>query len=141
MNKFIPIIIITLLLAGVSGYFLLSGNYFKPSAGPGQPPASSGQPPQQPPAGGGETNKEPEEKTVTIQNFSFNPADTTVKVGTIVTWENKDSVAHTVTSQGNFDSGTLAKGQAFSYKFEKVGEFNYHCVPHPYMKARVTVVP
>jgi plastocyanin len=68
---------------------------------------------------------------VTIQNFSFNPGDITVKVGTTVTWTNQDNVTHTVTSDtGIFDSGDLGNGATFSYTFTKAGVFPYHCTPH-----------
>jgi len=76
--------------------------------------------------------------SVTIQNFSFTPADIKVKVGDKVTWTNQDSVSHTVTAAG-FDSGILNQGQSFSQTFNETGEFNYHCSPHQSMKGTVTV--
>ena len=45
---------------------------------------------------------------VAITGFAFSPAALTVKAGTTVTWTNKDSDAHTVTSQGS--GGPLAIG-------------------------------
>src|SRR5579864_3398884 len=47
--------------------------------------------------------------SVTIQNFAFSPAVLKVALGATVTWTNKDSVAHTVTSDTNAwtDSGPL----------------------------------
>ena len=41
-----------------------------------------------------------------ISVFAFSPATLTVKVGTTVTWTNKDSVPHTITS----DSGAFSSG-------------------------------
>ena len=35
---------------------------------------------------------------VEIINFAYQPSDITIKVGDTVTWTNKDSVGHTVTS-------------------------------------------
>ena len=64
----------------------------------------------------------------------------TVKVGTTVTWVNEDSQAHTVTDVGlGFDSGLLSKGDTWSYTFTEVGEFEYFCTPHPWMRAKVIV--
>ena len=78
---------------------------------------------------------------VTIQNFAFTPATLTVAPGTKVVWTNKDSVAHTVTSDNGAwpDSGSLATGQSFTVTFGKPGTYPYHCSIHPYMKASVVV--
>lgn len=64
-----------------------------------------------------------------------------VPLGTTVTWTNNDpGVPHTVTAaDGLFDSGILATGDTFSYTFNQVGQFNYLCTPHPWMKARILV--
>jgi len=79
--------------------------------------------------------------SVTIQNFAFSPAVIKVAVGTTVTWTNKDSVAHTVTSDTNAwaDSGPLATDKTFSFTFDKTGVFAYHCSIHPMMTAQVVV--
>ncbi len=37
-------------------------------------------------------------KAVTIDNFSFSPADITVPAGTTLTWTNRDDIPHTVPS-------------------------------------------
>jgi plastocyanin len=81
---------------------------------------------------------------VTIMNFAFAPAALTVKAGTTVTWTNKDSDAHTVTSQGSggpLGSAALATGQSYSYTFAKPGTYSYLCTIHPFMTATVTVTP
>jgi nitrite reductase (NO-forming) len=77
---------------------------------------------------------------------SEDPADysvnvLTVKVGTTVTWSNDDAgQMHTVTSvDGEFDSGFLDTGASWSYTFDEVGEFEYYCLPHPWMRAKVVV--
>lgn len=70
-----------------------------------------------------------------------------------VTWTNTDSVMHSVTSDtdhvdvisGKFDStehlGTLiGQDQTFSFTFVKVGQYYYHCSPHPYMQGMVEIV-
>lgn len=79
--------------------------------------------------------------SVTIQNFAFSPAHITVKKGTTVTWTNQDSAGHNVVSNqsGGPKSGTLEKGQSFSFKFDTVGTFDYICSIHPSMKGTVTV--
>ena len=71
---------------------------------------------------------------------SFSPNPVEVKVGETVTWINDDSGRHTVTSKnGVFDSGMMGKGQSFSYTFDKAGEYQYFCQPHPNMVGTVVV--
>jgi plastocyanin len=79
---------------------------------------------------------------VTIQNFAFNPATITVKVGTAVTWTNKDADTHTVSSpDGPLHSPTLQTGAVFTYTFTTPGSYHYLCTIHPFMTATVTVTP
>lgn len=80
--------------------------------------------------------------SVTIKNFAFSPANITVKKGTTVTWVNQDSTAHTVTEndgQTGPDSDTMANGQSYSFTFNTVGTFKYHCTFHAEMLGQVTV--
>jgi plastocyanin len=79
---------------------------------------------------------------VTIQNYSFTPADITVKQGTTVTWTNKDSVAHTVTEtdgQTGPSSSDVNPGATYTFTFSKAGTYHYHCSIHPEMVGTVTV--
>ena len=77
---------------------------------------------------------------VSIQGFAFSPSSISVPVGTTVTWTNKDSVTHTVTSDtGAFASGNLAPGKTFSFTFNQAGTFAYHCNIHTYMHGTVVV--
>lgn len=80
--------------------------------------------------------------SVVIENFAFSPSNITVKKGTTVSWTNKDSTAHTVTendSQTGPDSGNLANGKSYSFTYNAVGTFKYHCSIHPNMVGTVTV--
>ncbi len=81
--------------------------------------------------------------TVEINDYAFGPANITVKAGTKVTWTNQDSVKHDVVADDNVDNGPkselLAKGDTYSFTFDKAGTYTYHCSPHPYMKGTVTV--
>ena len=69
------------------------------------------------------------------------PASTSVKVGTVVKWYNKDGYAHTVTSDDgtSFNSGNLAGGATFSYTAATVGSFAYHCNIHSNMHGTLVV--
>jgi amicyanin len=76
----------------------------------------------------------------TMQNYTYQPANMQVRVGTTVTWTNQDSVPHSVTfKNGMKDSGLLTQGQSFSYTFNTPGTYQYYCTVHPYMVATVTV--
>lgn len=71
-------------------------------------------------------------------DFSVNVL--TVPVGTTVTWTNEDTTMHTVTAvDGSFDSGYYAEGETWSYTFTEAGEYEYYCIPHPWMRAKVIV--
>ena len=79
--------------------------------------------------------------SVVIQNFAFSPNSLTVKTGTTVTWINKDSTTHTITSDnGAFtSSGNLNNGANYTFTFTKAGTYPYHCSIHPDMKGTIVV--
>lgn len=81
------------------------------------------------------------EVSIAIQNFAFAPARIVVTRGSKVTWENNDSVSHTVTADsGNTPhSQTLSHGQSYSVTFTERGTFSYHCSFHPGMTGEVVV--
>ena len=79
--------------------------------------------------------------SVKIVNFAFAPPTLTVKLGTRVTWANKDSSTHTATSdQTGFDTGSLTKGKRMTIQFNKPGTFAYHCSFHAFMTGTIKVV-
>jgi plastocyanin len=79
--------------------------------------------------------------TVNIANMVFGATSLTVKVGTTVTWKNKDSYAHTVTSNDGttFDSGNLAGGASFTFTPATAGTYDYHCNLHSGMTGTLIV--
>ena len=79
---------------------------------------------------------------VTITDFTFVPPSLSVKVGTTVTWTNKDEEPHSVVAPGGaFHSSTMGTGATFSYTFTAPGTFDYICGVHPFMPGTVTVMP
>ena len=80
--------------------------------------------------------------TVDISGMAF-PTTTIVKLGTTVVWNNKDAMAHTVTSDdgSSFSSGNLAAGASFSYLAKTAGSFSYHCNYHSNMVGTLIVNP
>ena len=102
--------------------------------------------------GGNSVSIVPNASTLADKAFAPNPLN--VKVGDTVTWTNKDTVFHTVTSGTGpsdathgkeFDSGLsgptalTTQGKTFSHKFMTAGEFPYFCQLHPTMVGKVVV--
>ena len=75
------------------------------------------------------------------EDFAFAPANIIVDAGTTVTWTNRDSVGHTVTSDEGDElrSPLLGQTETFSHTFDEPGQYRYYCEPHPIMKGLVTV--
>ena len=81
----------------------------------------------------------PRDTNVTIDNFTFEPAQLTVKVGTTVTWKNRDDIPHTVVSAGKFRSKTMDTDDSFSFTFTAAGDYKYFCSLHPHMTGMIKV--
>ena len=85
---------------------------------------------------GGGGNSTPPANEIFMQNDSYSPKSDTISKGTEITWVNKDSFNHTVTSgavnnpNGLFDSGKIGAGGTFKHKFDSTGTFNYYCKIH-----------
>ena len=121
--------IAVVVIAAVAIYFVVRGQQNNNSMGPMDMNTSK-------------SSKPVASDSVTIQNFAFGPADISVKVGTKVTWTNKDSAAHTVTETDGQDgpqSSDLSPDATYSFTFTKAGTYHYHCAIHPSMTGTVTV--
>jgi plastocyanin len=100
---------------------------------PSTPPPSGVRPsPTAPPAAGG--------TTITMSDNSYSPASLTVAAGTTVTWVNRGTAMHSVTTNDAlFHSGLLSPGQSFSYTFGTPGRYPYLCAIHPAMIGTIVV--
>lgn len=81
-------------------------------------------------------------------------ARTTIGIDNRVVWKNNDTVPHTVTTDdgyvdrinGKFDSLAneeepfVMPGGEFTFTFTAVGEYPYHCEPHPWMTGKIEVI-
>jgi len=77
---------------------------------------------------------------VTIDNFSFGPAELKVPVGATVTWTNRDDIPHTaVSSDKIFKSKVMDTDEKFSFTFSKPGTYEYFCSIHPKMTGKIVV--
>lgn len=70
--------------------------------------------------------------------FGTNPLH--VAVGATVAWVNNDSVTHTATSSGNFNTGNISPGSTSSVvTFSSAGTYNYNCSIHTSMTGQIIV--
>jgi plastocyanin len=84
----------------------------------------------------------PGDNEVVLDSIAFAPPARSVKVGTTVTWTNRDGVPHQiVASDKSFSSEAIKPGQSFSFTFNTAGAFDYLCTIHPDQMrgARITV--
>lgn len=80
------------------------------------------------------------QQTVSIRDFSFEPAQLSVEPGTTVTWTNEGNEPHTVTADnGLFDSGVLYPGDSYSVQFDGMGTVSYYCTLHPSLTGMLPV--
>ncbi len=76
-----------------------------------------------------------------IVDFSYQPANLEVDVGTTVTWNNTGARPHTVTDRGGtFDSNPIAPGAKTSINFTVPGTYAYFCRINPSKMNGVVVV-
>lgn len=71
--------------------------------------------------------------TVTMKSLSYDPKTLEVHVGDSVMWTNSARTKHTATSDDatTFDTGEIEPGKSSNpVKFDKQGEFKYHCKVH-----------
>ena len=80
-----------------------------------------------------------DEVKVTIDNFTFAPAELKVKVGDTVTWTNHDDIPHTVVSAGKYRSKTMDTDDHFTFTFTAAGDYKYFCSLHPHMTGMIKV--
>ncbi len=77
-----------------------------------------------------------------VPAYSFSPVRIEVKRDTTVNWINHDAItAHTVTGSNDLFASQLIQPQGkFSFKFDEIGTYSYHCSIHPWMSGEVVVV-
>lgn len=79
-----------------------------------------------------------DEVTIQLQDVTYQPNQIIVSPGTMVTWVNDDPFDHFVNSDPHpshnafpdFNSLDIPPSRTFSYTFDKVGEYAFHCSAH-----------
>jgi len=82
-------------------------------------------------------------KDASSSSQPYVPGNFTVHLsaGGKVTWINRDTTAHTVTSTtGLFNSGTIGVGSTWSHTFTTAGTYPYYCTIHPMMTGTIVVI-
>lgn len=80
--------------------------------------------------------------TVAIKDMKFQPAELSVKKGTVVKWVNQEKRQyHSVWFEkaGDPEPEYFFPGESYERQFNSVGSFPYRCGPHPEMTGMVTV--
>jgi plastocyanin len=79
---------------------------------------------------------------VTIDNFTFAPAELTISVGSTVTFDNHDDIPHSVVEKNKlFRSKALDTDESYSFTFTSAGTYDYFCGLHPHMVGKIIVKP
>jgi plastocyanin len=77
---------------------------------------------------------------VLIRANSFQPGNLQLAAGSSVIFTNLDRIAHTATARdGSWDTGLLGQGDSWEVVFSEPGVYEYYCIPHPSMRARIEV--
>jgi len=82
----------------------------------------------------------PQTRQISIDNFTFSPAQLTVPAGSSVVWVNHDDVPHTVVSNDKaFASKAMDTDDKFVHVFTAAGTYRYFCSVHPHMTGQIIV--
>lgn len=136
-GRTIGIVIVVVILVAVVGFYFLSGMGSGPSTtSTGASPSTS----KIAIAGGTGSNNA----------LNFNPPSIKVVIGVnnTISWQNNDSVAHTITftsapsgvSTSTLTDSNLAAGGSYSVTLTTAGTYQYHCTIHSWMTGTITVV-
>ncbi len=92
--------------------------------------------------GAGQASAQNADAKITIDNFTFAPAELTISVGTTVTWDNHDDIPHSVVEKNKlFRSKALDTDESYSFTVTSAGVYDYFCGLHPHMVGKIIVKP
>ena len=78
-------------------------------------------------------------QTVNITSFAFTSNSVTIPVGSAVQWTLVNGTHTTTSDTAVWDSGILPTGNTFTFTFNTVGDYTYHCTIHSFMTGVVHV--
>jgi plastocyanin len=83
---------------------------------------------------------DPGDVTVSIKDFSFDPADIQAKVGQAIAFTNTGAAPHTATlDDGSCTTPNIDVGSADGLVFSAAGSYPFHCSIHAQMKGTIVV--
>ena len=88
---------------------------------------------------GGQRERRSAGHQIEIENFAFHPRTLRVRRGARVAFVNRDSLTHTATRAGSFDTGRIRPGRSATVRFRRRGVYTFHCRIHPFMHGKVVV--
>lgn len=95
---------------------------------------------------GPDAEAKPAAAVVQIDKLKYLTPEVKIKAGESVTWTNLEVMPHNVHFVGSkigadkdLMGAMLTKGQSYTVKFNQAGTYDYHCTPHPFMRAKVVV--
>lgn len=76
-----------------------------------------------------------------ILDAGYDPALVTIEPGNSIVWTNRGGATHSVVSDdGAFSgSGAIGPGESFTFAFNALGDYPYHCRFHPDMTGTIRV--
>lgn len=77
--------------------------------------------------------------TVAMRNMAYGAIPSGLKIGDSITWVNKDSVPHTVTSRDHSFDLRIGPGQSGRLSLTKAGSYQIYCILHSPMRGSFTV--
>ena len=90
----------------------------------------------------GQASAQNADAKLTIDNFTFAPAELTISVGTTVTWDNHDDIPHSLMEKNKlFRSKALDTDESYSFTVTSAGVYDYFCGLHPHMVGKIIVKP
>jgi len=87
-------------------------------------------------AGDGATGTE---QTVTIRDFTYDPASLTIEGATTIEVVNEDDAAHTFTLDDDSVDEEIEGGASATVKIDPAESIGWHCEIHPDMTGSITV--
>lgn len=76
------------------------------------------------------------------KNYIPNSITVSIGINNTVIWTNVDETPHRIVADmGEFSSPPIFPNKTWTFTFDKVGQYEYHGVPGPWLRGKVTVLP
>lgn len=131
---------VVLVFAAIASAQVNTGQSSSDLTSTGTDPAQSPTPSQQEATPSQQPSSDENASTVRISNGAFDPAQVEVASGTPVTFVNEDTVPHTLSFEGLFDTPEIPAGSSYPVTLEGTGTATYHDEANPEMQGTITLL-